>query len=499
VGALLALLPAHYSTDASGGPGWRQFSSPRSGTTISTAYPGLYALLPVLAPRPSSPAGNRVLGAGPLDRGGPALVRLVSLALAGPDHRTGRAGIAGTTCRSCAGAHVRWGWPWLSLRLVEDPGPVQPGALRSRPGTGWRSAPRSAPVSRSPRSGRTPSGPPFRRARRPVTAPLPRPAGLLAAAIRAGAGPDRAARPTCGRRSTARPSRLPAGVRRRLPREARDVRPASPCAYGDLGSDQDHGAVRRLATRRSGFRRWYGSRWTGTGGCVSSPRSGARPRTPRSGPTAAACVHRMRRLAPRAFARSARCGRRWSWCRRRTSTAHRRARDLAGGWARTFAALSPAPGRGAIRHPDHERSGAGVPVPASGVGMQPRRGSDDASAAAAHPGGFSRQVTVIDPVAVAGARRSAPTVLGNLLVYRTPRTSRRRWPRRSHRCSPRAGSGVAAARRPDSGCPDSRSAIATPGLRRPGQRKRARLGNPSTLDAWLPPITERGQAVHRAR
>ena len=97
-----------------------------------TAYPGLYALLPVLGAAAVVAGGNRVLGAGPLT----AVGRLSygwylwhwPVLIIGP----AALGIAGTTVQKLALALAALGLAWLSLRLVEDPVRYS-RVLRSRP------------------------------------------------------------------------------------------------------------------------------------------------------------------------------------------------------------------------------------------------------------------------------------------------------------------------------------------------------------------------------
>ena len=389
VGALLALYPL-VTRPIVGWAGLAAILVAAFRYDDHTAYPGLYALLPVLGAAAVVAGGNRVLGAGPLT----AVGRLSygwylwhwPVLIIGP----AALGIAGTTVQKLALALAALGLAWLSLRLVEDPVRYS-RVLRSRPRYGLALGAALCTGVALASLGAY--------AVRPTV-----PQGAAAGELRL--SPDRPDELAAAIRAGAALTELPANLRPSLAAAAADlprvyadgciakapaVRPASPCVYGELGSDRtmvlfgdSHAAQWFPALLRIALDRHWRLVSLTKSGCTAADATIWTDLLQRAYTECdawrRAAFARIGALRPALVVVSS------TYVYRLTGV-HA---TWQAAWATDLRGAVTRAGRGAVRHPDHERSGAGMPVPASGVGMQPRRGSDDASAAAADPGGFRR-------------------------------------------------------------------------------------------------------------
>jgi peptidoglycan/LPS O-acetylase OafA/YrhL len=416
VGALLALFP-HFARPIVGWAGLTAILVAALRYDAHTAYPGLYALLPVLGAAAVVAGGNRVLGAVPLTAVGrlsygwylwhwPVLI-IGTVAL----------GIAGTTAQKLALALAALGLAWLSMHLVENPIRYS-RVLRSRPryGLALGAALCTGVVLASLGS----------YAARPAISQ-----GAAAGELRL--SPDRPDQLAAAIRAGAALTELPANLRPSLAAAAADsprvyadgchakpptVRPASPCAYGDLGADRtvvlfgdSHAAQWFPALVRIALDRHWRLVSLTKSGCTAADATIWNDVLQRAYTECDAwrrtAIARIDGLRPALIVVS-------STYAYRLTDPHA---TWQAAWARTFAALSPAPVAVLSDTPtmnvqvpeclsQHSLSACNREVAAT-MGQAQRR----------ILAGFGGQVTVIDPVPWL-CSTVCPTVLGNLLVYR---------------------------------------------------------------------------------
>jgi hypothetical protein len=382
-----------------------------------TAYPGLYAVLPVLGAAAVIVGGNRALAVRPMT----AVGRLSygwylwhwPVMIIGPV----ALGIAGTTPQKLVLAAGALALAWLSLRLVEDPVRYSP-VLRSRPryglalGGALLTAVVLASLATYVLRPAVPQGTAVGELRLSPGRPE-----ALAEAIRAGSA--RTELPADLQPSlTAADADLPRVYPDGCHVTAAAVRPASPCAYGDLRSDRtvvlfgdSHAAQWFPALVRIALDRHWRLVSLTKSGCTAADGTIWNDVLQRAYTECdawrRATMARIRALRPALVVVSSK------YVYRLTDPAA----TWRGAWARTFAALSPAPVAVLSDTPTMN-----VQVPEC-LSQHPVSACNRAAAATLRQpqrrilATFGSQVTVIDPVPWLCAT-ICPTVLGNLLVYR---------------------------------------------------------------------------------